>query len=178
MATCRKAIDRGAEIMAPFALKAKAWARIGNAEQKRGNLAAAIEAYESSLLESHTEDVYDKCKKAKAEMKKVAELAYRDPAKAAEAKERGNEAFKAGNFKLAIEEYSEAIKRDPEAAVYYANRAAARCKVRPLAAAPARRRSCLACGSPSLRCCARRRSCLACGSPSLRCCACLGSWMQ
>lgn len=130
VATCRKAIDRGAEVMAPYALKAKAWARIGNAEQKRGNLAGAIEAYDSSLLESHTEDVYEKCKKAKAEMKKAAELAYRDPAKAAEAKERGNEAFKAGNFKLAIEEYSEAIKRDPDAAVYYANRAAARCKVR------------------------------------------------
>lgn len=129
IATCKKALERGAEIMAPFALKAKAWARIGNAEQKRGNLAAAVEAYESSLLESHTEDVYEKCKKAKAEMKKAAELAYRDPAKAVEAKERGNEAFKAGNFKKAIEEYSEAIKRDPEAAVYYANRAAARCKV-------------------------------------------------
>lgn len=129
IATCRRALERGSEVFAPYALKAKAWARIGNAEAKRDNLQAAVEAYESSLLESHTDEVYEKVKKAKAELKARAEAAYRDPVKGAEAKERGNELFKAGKFKEAIAEYSDAIKRDPECAAYYSNRAAALTKV-------------------------------------------------
>jgi tetratricopeptide (TPR) repeat protein len=44
-------------------------------------------------------------------------------------RERGNEAFKAGDFPKALAEYSEAIKRDPDTAVYYVNRAAARTKL-------------------------------------------------
>jgi stress-induced-phosphoprotein 1 len=57
IAVCKKALERGSEVMAPYASKAKAWARIGNAELKRNNLSQAIEAYESSLLESHSDDV-------------------------------------------------------------------------------------------------------------------------
>lgn len=53
VATCRAAIERGRAIFAPYPAIAKAFARIGNAEAKRGALQAAIDAYESSLLESH-----------------------------------------------------------------------------------------------------------------------------
>jgi stress-induced-phosphoprotein 1 len=53
VATCRSAIERGRAIFAPYPAIAKAFARIGNAEVKRGALQAAIDAYESSLLESH-----------------------------------------------------------------------------------------------------------------------------
>ena len=49
---CRRAIERGRTVMAPFALIGKAFARIGNAFAKEGNLKAAIEAYESSMAES------------------------------------------------------------------------------------------------------------------------------
>ena len=42
-----------------------------------------------------------------------------------EAKERGNAAFRDGNFPKAIEEYEEAIKRDPTNAPYHNNLAAA-----------------------------------------------------
>jgi stress-induced-phosphoprotein 1 len=143
IATCRKALERGGEVFAPYALKAKAWARIGNAEAKRDNLQAAVEAYESSLLESHTDEVYEKAKKAKAELKARAEAAYRDPAKGAEAKERGNELFKAGKFKEAIAEYSDAIRRDPECAAYYSNRAAALTKVMDVSGAMADCDKCL-----------------------------------
>lgn len=76
-----------------------------------------------------SEETADKLKKCKAEKKKRDEENYRDPVKGAEAKERGNEAFKAGDFPKAIAEYSEAIKRDPVNAVYYANRAAAKIKL-------------------------------------------------
>jgi stress-induced-phosphoprotein 1 len=69
--------------------------------------------------------VFEKLKKTKAELKKKQEEEYKDPVKGAEAKERGTEAFKAGDFPKAIKEYTEAIKRDPTNASYYANRSAA-----------------------------------------------------
>jgi stress-induced-phosphoprotein 1 len=53
IATCNAAIEHGRGVMAPFALIGKAFARIGNAQAKRGNLREAIEAYESSLAETH-----------------------------------------------------------------------------------------------------------------------------
>ena len=77
----------------------------------------------------YSEEVYDKLKKAKAELKTQEAAAYRDADKAVEAKDRGNEAFKAGDFPKAVAEYSEAIKRDPDNPTYYANRAAARTKL-------------------------------------------------
>lgn len=135
IATCKAALARGDEIMAPYAQKAKAWARIGNAYSKQGDLPAAIEAFDNSLLESHTEDVHDKLKKAKAELKKRTEAEYINPALAVEAKERGNDLFKKGDFAGAIGEYTEAIKRDPTNPVYYTNRATARNKVLDLSGA-------------------------------------------
>lgn len=48
---------------------------------------------------------------------------------ALEAKERGNDLFRAGSFKEAIGEYEEAIKRDPANAAYRNNLAAALQKV-------------------------------------------------
>ena len=47
----------------------------------------------------------------------------------AEARDRGNDAFKAGDFPRAVEEYSEAIKRDPTSVAAYTNRATARTKL-------------------------------------------------
>ena len=129
IATCEKAKEKGREVQAPFSVIAKAFARMGNAYSKKGDLQAAKDAYESSLMEHRTEEVQDKLKKLKAELKQQTELAYRDPVKAEEAKERGNELFKAGKFPDAIEAYSEAIKRAPDNARYYTNRATARAKL-------------------------------------------------
>jgi stress-induced-phosphoprotein 1 len=126
---CKAAIARGREVFAPYATIAKAYVRIGNTHVKRGDLASAIEAYENAQLEHHSEEILDKLKKLRRELKAAEESAYKDPAKGAEAKERGNEAFKRGDFPTAVVEYSEAIKRDPGNAVYYANRAAARTKL-------------------------------------------------
>lgn len=126
---CRDAIAKGREVFSPYPVIAKCFARIGNALYKQGNLPAAIASYEDSLMESHADDVYEKLKKWKTELKKKQESEYRDPVKAAEAKERGNEAFKAGDFPRSVQEYTEAIKRDPDNAVYYNNRAAAKSKL-------------------------------------------------
>lgn len=135
VATCKRALERGAEVMAPFATKAKAWARIGNCYLKLNDLPAAVEAFESSLLESSSPDVTDKLRKARADLRKQRETEYIDPAKGEEAKERGNTAFKAGDFRTAVTEYSDAIKRDPYNAIYYSNRALARTRLMDVAAA-------------------------------------------
>jgi stress-induced-phosphoprotein 1 len=72
----------------------QAYARIGNAHAKLEAWDAAIEAYEKSLMESHSDDVHDRLKKARVTKRKAEEAAYVDPVKAEEAKTLGNEAFK------------------------------------------------------------------------------------
>jgi stress-induced-phosphoprotein 1 len=63
------------------------------------------------------------------EYKKKASLAYINPELAVEAKERGNVAFRANDYPTAIQEYEEAIKRDPNNAPYHNNLAAALQKI-------------------------------------------------
>jgi stress-induced-phosphoprotein 1 len=116
---CKDAIDKGREVHASFATIAKAYARIGQAHVKKGDLDDAIEAFEASLTESISEDVQAKLKKAKEDLKKQQELAYEDPEKGREANEQGGEAFKKGEFPEAVKFYTEAIKRDPKMAKYY-----------------------------------------------------------
>lgn len=103
-----------------------------DAGYRKGDLRGAIAAYEDSLTETHNVEIADKMKKVKVELKKKEETEYLDPVKSQgafsaafatspfpaapslvaipEARDRGNEAFKLGNFPLAIEEYSEAVK--------------------------------------------------------------------
>lgn len=76
-----------------------------------------------------------KLKALRAEHKRAQEAAYVDPSLSAAAKERGNDAYKRGDFPAAVAEYSEAIKRDPASAVCYANRAAALSKLMDFASA-------------------------------------------
>lgn len=128
---CVEAIKVGRENRADYALIAKAYVRMGNANLKKGDefLEAAIEAFENAQVENRTREAEQKIKKAQLDLKKAKAKAYIDPAKGLEAKEKGNERFKAGDFPGAVEFYSEAIKRDPESPVYYANRAAAYTKL-------------------------------------------------
>ncbi len=126
---CVTAVERGREARAPFTAIAKAFARRGNAAYAAGNLELAVQHYGSSLLEHRTDEVLQKEKKARVELKAAQEKAYQNPELGLAAKERGNAAFKAGDFKTAIDEYTEAIKRDPASAPYYQNRATARAKM-------------------------------------------------
>jgi stress-induced-phosphoprotein 1 len=128
-AACVAAVDKGREVGAPFAVFAKAYARRGNVAAARGDLERAVELYEQAQLEQRTDEVGAKLKKARVDLKALKEKAYQDPAEGAAAKERGNVAFKAGQWAEAIKQYSDAIARDPGNATYYQNRATAQAKV-------------------------------------------------
>ena len=49
--------------MTSFATISKIFARIGNALHKKGDLAGAVEAYDKSLMEHHSDEVYARRKK-------------------------------------------------------------------------------------------------------------------
>jgi stress-induced-phosphoprotein 1 len=129
-ALCEEVIESGrSQKPIPFAKISKALARLGSIEQRAGRMAEALEQFERAQAESHSPVVEKKIKALKKTIAEAEELAYRDPTKAAEAKELGNTEFKACNFLAAIDHYSEAVKRDPDNAIYWTNRATARCKV-------------------------------------------------
>jgi len=129
VATCKDAVAVGRENRAPFAEIAKAFVRAGNAYKKGGDLQAAIEEYKNANLENYDKAVERNIKNLELEARKRAKAAYVDPAKAVEAKERGNELFRAGEFVKAIDEYEEAIKRDPQNPAYPNNLAATLSKI-------------------------------------------------
>jgi stress-induced-phosphoprotein 1 len=124
IAEATKAVEVGQDNRGDFKLMGKAYGRIAKAHFQMGNLDEASRFYDRSLSNARTPAVLEEKKKLDKAIKEKARLAYIDPEKAKEAKERGNALFKTGDFPGAIKEYSEAIKRDPEEAAFYSNRAA------------------------------------------------------
>lgn len=124
IAECKEAIEVGRKNFADFKLISKPFVRMGNCYTKQKNYKEAIEAFNKALAEDYngaTVTLLRKVEKLKAEEER---LAYIDPEKAKEAKERGNALFKKGQYPEALKEYSDAIKRNPEDPVLYSNRAA------------------------------------------------------
>ena len=109
---------------ADFKLIAKALFRMGNAHKRKGDLEKAKTAFEKALTEHRTPEYRTALSDIESAIKKEAALAYVDPAKAEEEKAKGNELFKAGDFGGAVKHYDEAIRRNPEDAKLYSNRAA------------------------------------------------------
>ncbi|XP_054264701.1 stress-induced-phosphoprotein 1 isoform X2 [Macrosteles quadrilineatus] len=124
IAQCEKAVEVGRENRADYKLISKAFSRVGNCYRKLEKWREAKTYYEKAMSEHRTPEVKtilsDLDKKIKDEERK----AYVDPAKAEEAKEKGNELFKNGNYGEAVKYYTEAIRRNPDDAKYYSNRAA------------------------------------------------------
>lgn len=121
---CKKAVDLGRENRADFKLIAKALQRIGNCYKKMEDWKNAKVYFEKSMSEHRTPEIRTQISEMEKRIKEEERKAYVDPAKAEEAKERGNDLFKNGKYAEAVKEYTEAINRNPDDPKYYSNRAA------------------------------------------------------
>ncbi|KAI8927489.1 stress-induced protein sti1-like protein [Entophlyctis helioformis] len=121
---CEQAVDAGRELRADYKLIARALGRIGTSYTKLDDYKNAIKYFGKSLAEHRTADILEKLRDAEKIQKKREEEAYRDPVLADEAREKGNELFKAHNYVEAVKFYADAIKRNPTDPRNYSNRAA------------------------------------------------------
>merc|ERR1712029_1045354 len=103
---------------------AKAWNRAGNGYRKQGDLAAAKNAFEKALTEHRTPEYKANLSEVEAAIKKSEEEAYINPELADQEKLKGNESFKSGDWANAVKHYTEALKRNPNDAKIFSNRAA------------------------------------------------------
>lgn len=126
---CTQAVEEGREIYADFKLIAKAYARVGTAYEKKGDLEKAIEFYNMSLREHRTPDTLNKLRAAEKRKLEDAKKALIDPEKAEEARLKGNEYFKKGDWTEAYKAYEDMAKRAPEDPRSYSNKAAALIKL-------------------------------------------------
>lgn len=120
----QKAVTEGREIRADFKLVAKAFGRIGSSYEKLEDLANAVEFYNRSLTEHRTPDVLAKLRAVeKLKIQKEKE-SYISPEEAEKARELGSQRFKESDWAGAVEAYTEMVKRAPDDARGYSNRAA------------------------------------------------------
>lgn len=127
--TLTNAVEQGREIRADYKVIAKSFARIGNAYHKLGDLKKSIEYYQKSLTEHRNADVLNKLRNAEKELKKQEAEQYVDTEKAEEARLQGKEYFTKADWPNAVKAYTEMIKRAPQDARGYSNRAAALAKL-------------------------------------------------
>jgi len=129
MEKCQAAVAVCREHFCDLKWTFKAFSRMGNIEEKRGNREKAIEYYRKALVEQKDETLRKKLKSIENEHQKQREQDYLDPEKSQVHKDQGNTFFKNGKWQEAIVEYSEAIRRNPKDPLLYSNRATTYCKL-------------------------------------------------
>lgn len=123
--TCQEAINEAkANKGYDYKMVSKAYFRMGNAYDKMDKMDEAIANYDKCLMEDPLPAAKAGMKKLKEKKQRLEKEAYLDKDKSEEHKGLGNEHFKAGKWIAAIDEYSEALKRDPSNYKVYSNRAA------------------------------------------------------
>lgn len=127
--SCEKAIEEGRDMRADYKIIAKSFARLGNIYLKKDDLQSAAKYFDKSLTEHRTPDVLNKLRSTQKEIKTREALSYIDPEKAEEARLQGKEYFTNSDWPNAVKAYTEMIKRAPEDARGYSNRAAALAKL-------------------------------------------------
>ncbi|TIB30535.1 hypothetical protein E3P84_03286 [Wallemia ichthyophaga] len=122
---CEKAVEEGRSMRADYKLVAKALGRIGSVYYKKKDLDAAVNYFNKSLTEHRSADVLNKLRATEKEKKDAEVEAYINPELSEKSRDEGNVAFKRGDFAESVKLYSEAIKRLPDNARAYTNRATA-----------------------------------------------------
>lgn len=133
--TCEKAVDLGRDLHSDYKLIAKALARIGHCYEKQEDWVNSKKFYDKALSEFRSPEIIKKSQALDKKLKEIERKAYIDPEKAEEEKQLGNAAFSKGDFPTAMKHYNEAIKRNPDDAKLYSNRAACYSKLMEFACA-------------------------------------------
>ncbi|CAG8514742.1 5470_t:CDS:2 [Dentiscutata erythropus] len=97
---------------------------VGNAYVKLDKFDEAIKYYGKSLAEHRTLEILTKSNEIKKLKVKREKEAYYNPELSEKAREAGNELFKKNDFAGAVQQYTEAIKRNENEPRSYSNRAA------------------------------------------------------
>jgi len=127
---CKSIFDEKAKgLKFSYEDKAKVYQRIAAAHIKNGDIPEGIKFFEKAQMENYDKAIERKIKTFELEQKKRKIQEYINPELGLEAKERGNTAFREGDFPTAIKEYEDATKRDPSNAPYHNNLAAAYMKM-------------------------------------------------
>ena len=121
---CTEAVEKGREVRVDFKIIARAFQRIGNAYERKGDYRSAVKFLEKSITEFRDVDVVKKKIAMESKAKELERLAYINPEVSQQEKESGNKLYLDGKYPEAIKCYAEAIKRNPEDAKLYSNRAA------------------------------------------------------
>lgn len=100
---------------------AKILERVGRVYFLQQDFDNSIDYYKKALLENSTPKIRSALKEVQREKAKMEALKYQNPQLSNEHREKGNELFRQAKYGEAVQEYEEAIKRDPKDIRNYTN---------------------------------------------------------